>query len=363
MHFQNLIQTIDDGLSGKNEGLPTGLDRLDDYFSIKRRTMVTLAGASGSGKTQLVNQAFITEPFKYCFKNQKKIKIIHFSMERSIVYTHAKLLSNEIFQQYGEIISVPLMLGWYKDKKLTSSQRDILVEYESLYDSMEEHISIYQGQKAPDQIYAIVSKYAEANGKNIKINEYESVYVPNDPEEYVLVVVDHIGLTKKGKYGSKKEAIDTLVEFEQKFRDYYGYAVINVSQINRDLSKIAKDTFAPHLDHLKETGNIGEASDCVLTIFDPIRYNTKDENYGDVARFRCENTGHKFFRNITVLKNSFGIDGISVGTAFMGETGIFKTLPKADIVESWNDYDYEKIFNYEYFKNKYTKPRKQHFEL
>ena len=350
-YFNNLKTAIEDGLSGKNEGLPTSLDRLDDYISIKKRMMITVFGATGSAKSTLVNQAFVISPWEHCLKYNIPIKIILFSMERSIVFTHGKQLVSRIFKDKGELIDLPVLLGWYKNKKLDMYEAKYIDQYEDYFNKMEEDIEIYEGQKTPEEIEKIVEKYAEANGSHLDIGEDKTKYVPNNEREHVIIVLDHLGLIKNGKHGTKKATIDKCVENLQFFRDYYGYTVINVSQVNRDLSKGNKDVFEPMLDHLKESGNVAEASDLVLSIFDPIRYRTEDLNYGDVSKFRCPRTGHKFFRNISILKNSYGIDGAGVGCVFMGQTGILKTLPKAkDINETWGENDLEKIFTYRYFR-------------
>ena len=348
--YLNLKGAIEDGLSGKNEGLPTGLDRLDDYISIKKKMMITVFGSTGSAKTTLVNQAFVMSPWEYCIKYNIPIKIIVFSMERSTIFTHAKQFVSKLFKDKGILIDLPVLLGWYKNKKLSRSESLLIEEYESYFDRMDENIEVYEGQRTPEEMRDIIEKYAEKHGKYTEIAG-KTTYKPKNPKEYVIIVSDHLGLTKKGTHKSKKEAIDTYIEFQQEFRDINGYTFINVSQVNRDLSKNNKEAFEPNLDHLKETGNIAEASDLVLSIFDPIRFNTLDMNYGDVSKFRCERTGHKFFRNIGILKNSYGIDGASVGTVFMGQTGILKTLPKAkEITETWQTSHYQEIFNYNYFK-------------
>lgn len=328
---------------------------IDDYygFELDKDNLYCLKDfiiTHNSAKTTLVNQAFVMSPWEYCIKNGIPIKIIVFSMERSVIFTHAKQFVAKLFKDKGLLIDLPVLLGWYKNKKLSPKEADLIDEYESYFDRMDENIDVYEGQKTPEEMQEIIEKYAEANGDYIDIKG-KVKYVPNNPQEYVLIISDHLGLTKKGKRKSKKEAIDDYIEYQQEFRDMNGYTFINVSQVNRDLSKGGRDVFEPHLDHLKESGNIAEASDLVLSIFDPIRFNTQDINYGDVSKFRCPNTGHKFFRNIGILKNSYGIDGASIGTVFMGQTGILKTLPKAkELNETWESYNYQQIFDYTYFK-------------
>lgn len=346
--FQKVKQAINDGLEGKNIGLSTGLDRLDDFISIKKRMMITVFGSTGSGKSSLTMQAFVTNPIEEAILQNKKLKIILFSMERSIVFTQAKWLCLKAFKQSGEVIDLGLLLGWKKNKSLNKHQLNLIDMFEDYFDRVEEKMDIYEGQKTPDEIEKIIWKYAEKNGKVENI-EGKPYYIPNDPDEHVIIIADHLGLTKVGKHGNKKAAIDTMIEVLQEARDVLGYSIINVSQVNRDLSKSNKDVFEPHLDHLKETGNIAEASDVVISIFDPIRYHTKDMYYGDVNKFRCSISGKKFFRNISILKNTYGSDGIGIGTVFMGETGIIKALPKPDVVNNWQQSDFNKIFNHQYF--------------
>lgn len=303
-----------------------------------------------SAKTTFVNQAFVMSPWEYCIKHNIPLKIIVFSMERSIIFTHAKQLISKIFRDKGKLIDLPVLLGWYKNKKLENVESSYINDYESYFDRMDEDIDVYEGQKTPEEIDEILLKYADSAGKYSTING-KPIYTQNNSQEYVIVITDHLGLTKKGKHKSKKEAIDTLVEIQQEYRDTNGYTFVNVSQVNRDLSKGNKDIFEPSLDHIKESGNQGEASDLVLSIFDPIRFNTQDINYGDVTKFRCPKTGHKFFRNIGILKNSYGIDGASVGTVFMGQTGILRTLPKAkELNDEWQPHQFQQIFDYTYFK-------------
>ena len=349
-YFENLKNAIEDGRNGKNEGLPTSLDRLDDYISIKKRMMITVFGSTGSGKSSFVNQAFVISPWEYSLVNNLPIKIILFSMERSIVFTHAKQLISKIFRDKGELIDMPVLLGWYKNKKLDMHEAKYVDAYQDYFERMEEDIDVYEGQKTPEEIEKILEKYAEDNGEFVTIDG-KIKYVPDNEKEQVIVVVDHLGLLKNGKHGTKKASIDKCVENLQHFRDDYGYTIVNVSQVNRDLGKSNKEIFEPTLDFIRDSSTPADASDLILAIFDPIRYSTQDINYGDVNKFRCTRTGHKFFRNVSILKNTYGVDSMSIGLAFMGQTAIFKTLPKAkELNETWGNDELEKIFTYRYFR-------------
>lgn len=350
-HFDNLLGSINDGREGKNQGLITGFNRLDNFISLKKKMMITVIGASGSGKSSFVNNAFILNPCQYAFENNKKLKIILFSMERSMIYTHAKWLVGKMFETGDGLIPMSKLLGWGEDR-ITDRELARVQKYKGWMESLP--IDVYEGQRSPNDIYRIVMTYAESVGRKESEGEFKQKYIPNDPDEQVIVIVDHVGLTKVLKqHHGKKGAIDDLIEKLQYLRDFLGYTIIPVAQLNRDLSNpIYKklESFEPHFDNIKETGNLGEASDIILSLWEPLRYNTTDKNYGDVSKFRCPTTGNKYFRSISILKNTYDVDGVSIGTVFMGATGKFKELPKSKTVtDEWKDENFQDIFNNSYF--------------
>jgi replicative DNA helicase len=354
--YDNLEEAIHEGLSGKNEGLPTGFRRLDDYISLKKKMMISVIGSPGSGKSAITNYAFLLNPLDHAIKKNKDVKIILFSMERSIIFTVAKWMCAKIFEETGCDIDLKTLLGWSKNK-MTEEQLAYVKMNKDYFKTLQERLVIYEGQRSPSDIFRIVKTFSEERGKEKNITEFKKQYIPNNPEEHIIVIVDHLGLTKTNKeYPTKKQAIDRVVEHLQYFRDYLNYTVVPVSQLNRDLSNpIYKklESFEPHLDNIKETGNIGEASDVVISLFDPLRYGTTDKMYGDVEIFRSPTTGNKYFRSLSILKNSYGTDGVSIGTVFMGQNGLFRELMKAkefkNLPEDQQDTYIQNIFNHNIF--------------
>ncbi|MBC7088654.1 MAG: hypothetical protein H5T96_09365, partial [Tissierellales bacterium] len=211
-----------------------------------------------------------------------------------------------------------------------------------------EVVDIIEGPQNPTGIYKYVKEYAEKNGKFEELTQYHKVYIPNHENEIVIVAEDHLGLTKMEKGQTRKEAIDKVSEYNQWMRDQLGYSPVPVSQLNRNLNNPIYrklDNVEPTIDDIKESGAPGEASDIVLSLFDPIRLNTTDASY-NVDKFINPQTGGNFFRSIKLLKSSYSEDSIRIGMGFMGATGIFKELPKKQYMD---DFDYESLFNYSYF--------------
>jgi len=355
--FKRLRQAINDGMEGKNEGASMGFHRLDKYLSLRKRIYSLIFGATGSGKSAFVHSAYILHPFEWMKsdlnKSGIKLKFILFSMERSKLYTQAKWMSRRIFLMHGVVVPVAKLLGWWEEK-LTHDESDLVDEQEDYFNELAEYCDIYEGNRSPADIFRILKEYAEANGREEDINEHKKIYIANNEKEVVIPIGDHLGLTKLTKQvNSKKEAIDKVSEHFQYFRDFHGYSPVAVSQLTRNLNNplyAKQDAFEPSLDDVKESGRPGEDSDCVVSLFDPIRYKTNDPSFGDVSKFVNMETGAKFFRSIKILKNTYGEDDVRFGMAFHGAIGAFAELPKSKHVrEFWTNNDYNLITSGKYF--------------
>lgn len=354
--FDELNNEVNEGLAGRNAGIPMGFDRLNKYVGIRRRILTHVFGATGSGKSAFVHSAYILHPFDYLSAHPDpniKFKVILFSMERSKVYILAKWVSRKIFLDYAVLIPIPKMLGWWGKKNLMNKdEHDLFLAQKDYLGNLLETVDIIEGPQNPTGIYKYVKAYAEANGKIEKADEYTRVYIPNHSNEVVEIVEDHLGLTKGEKgHSSKKEAIDKLTEYNQIFRDLYGYMPISVSQLTRNLNNPMYqkvDSFEPSIDDAKESGNPAEAADIVISLFDPLRYKTNDGSYGDVSKFVDPTSGENYFRSVKVLKNSYGADSIRIGMAFHGGITVLKELPKKDQMA---DFDYSELFSGSYFLN------------
>lgn len=349
-NFDILEQEVQSGIEGRNSGIPMGFNRLNKYVGIRKRIFTTVFGGTGTGKSALVHNAWILQPFDYLQKHQNsnlKMKVILFSMERSKVYILAKWISRKIFLDYGILIPIPKLLGWW-DEKLTKDEHDLFLSTKDYLNELSEFCDIIEGAINPTGIWKYVKKYAEANGKFEQISEYKKVYIPNHPNEIVVPIIDHYALATVESGKTKKETVDKVSEYCQLMRDQLGYSPVGVSQINRDIGGMMLkkvDSFEPTLDHIKESGRMAEDGDVVISLFQPSRYHTEDKAY-TVSKFIDPNNGGDYFRRLTILKNSYGEADIGTGMAFFGAIGMFKELHKAKDMEN---FDYNSLFNYSYF--------------
>jgi hypothetical protein len=356
MSFQDLARAVQNGIDGRNNGIPMGFDRLNRYIGIRKSMYTLVGGLTGSGKTSFIDDAYVLNPFDWSLTKEGKasgikLKIVYRSMERSRTYKMAKWVSRKIFLDTGTIIPVPKLLGWQKEK-MTKDQHDLFLTYEDYIGEMNECITIIDGPDNPVGIAKQLKKVAESQGKIIEDTEYSRHYEPDDDTAITLVVIDHIGLLKTTKdHSTKKSAIDKMSDELRYARDLYGFSPVVVSQFNRDISnpiRIKNGDVEPQLEDFADSSSTQNDADIVLALFDPMRYKVEDPSGYKLDKLKDE-YGAKYFRSLRLIKNSYGEDDVRIGLGFLGQIGMFKELPR---LKDMSDYDYEAVVNKTYFLDK-----------
>lgn len=349
--FDDLKGDVDNGRSGKNRGIPMGFDRLNHYIGLRKRMYFLLGGLTGSGKTSLLDDAFILNPVEWVTskfnKKGQKLKIIYRSMERSRNYKLGKWVARKIFLDTGTIIPLGHLLGW--TGKLSDDDYKLFLSYKSYIDELTSIVEIIDGTDNPIGVATQIREHALENGTVEKIDKYHKKYTPNDPSVLTIVVIDHIGLLKPTKeYPSKKARIDKMSDELRHARDFYGYTPVVVSQFNRDIAninRIRNGDVEPQLEDFKDSSQTQDDADIVMALFDPMRYKVEDPSGYDLSRLR-DQWGAKYYRSLRLIKNSYGEDDIRIGLGFLGQVGLFKELPKRILM---TEDDYDRVVDKSYF--------------
>lgn len=352
MSFEQLKKEVEHGMSGRNNSIPTGFNRLNYFMGIRKGMYYLVGGLTGSGKTSFIDDCFVLNPFDWYIsdknKTKVKLKIIYRSMERSRTYKLAKWVSRKIFLDQGMIIPVNKLLGWGSEK-LTHDEHDLFLSYSEYINKMSEVITIIDGPENPVGIAKELKAYALERGRIEQVDEYNKQYIPDDENEVTLIIIDHIGLLKTTKdQPNRKAAIDKMSDELRYARDFFGYSPVVVSQFNRDISnpiRLKNGDVEPQLEDFADSSQTQNDADVVLGLFDPIRYKVADPSKYDLAKLK-DDFGAKYFRSLRIIKNSYGEDDIRIGMAFLGQIGMFKELPKRSII---TEADYESVVNKSYF--------------
>lgn len=339
MIVESLYNSIQQGKKGLNKGLSTGLPKIDNItYGNQRKWLTVVAGDSGSGKSSFVLYTKVFKAFQqYRADRSKDIRFLLFSFEMSAEVLLAKLLSTYIYEEYGKIISYDQILS------LTSTLSD--EDWQTIQDAkpwleeLESKCEIIDKPVTAKGLYAICKEWSRKFGtyKEIeKTDEYtKENYIPNDSEQYLIVVVDHIKLLSVSNGHSSKQEIDEACDYLIHFRNKCGFSVNIVQQLNRNFKSMDRRQNGYQLlqlDDLSDSSGPAQAAETVIGIFHPFREKmSKCEGY-DIRQLRDR------ARLCQVLKNRFGMADKSVGVCFYGENSVWKELPLPDQINDYTPY-------------------------
>lgn len=339
MIFNSILERIDRGKEGLNKGLPMGFNRLVEYIpGIQQGTYFLVGGETSSGKSSFVDNCFVFNPYDYIRSNDTdiKFKVIYYSFEIEKTIKLTKALCRKIYLDYGLLLDVNYILSRGKNR-ISDEHYQIVTNCKDYFEPMEDIIDIRDGGTNPTGVWSDVLKYANENGKWIATSEHTNDYIPNNPNLYTIIVVDHAGLTKLERGFSKKENIDKLSEYFITLRNKCNFIPVLISQFNRAVSstdRFKQDRVTPQLSDFKDSSNPAEDANIVLSLFSPHRYEMKTYRDYNVSLLKDR------FRTLNILKNRDGEADKTIGLKFVGEVGHFEEYKKA---KEMTDMDYEEI--------------------
>ena len=387
---EEVLNPIEDAMEGRVLKVPIHLDRVKDVLSIRKKIYTVVAGGTGSGKTSLVDDMYVLQPYELwkAWKDKTDItyKVLYRSMERTLGQKLTKWACWKLYMDYNILLDSDTLLG-YRKSKISREVWDAVVSCRDWADELLDYVDIRDGRTTPDDVNKWITSHALRNGTlyiandigiyeaktphnyidlfsedkfiTLKTGDKELVayvkhnntdlqmrqgsrkYFPNKPKEITIIIEDHVGkIVAQPDALTDKAKIDKLSSYNSDFRDIFEYSPVAVSQINRavaDINRIkhSNGDLSPILDDVKGTGNLVEDCDLLLTLFNPYRYKSFDDNgfyKGYNIRDMMVNPwGYNRYRLLSILKNSYGIDDVDYGLKFMGEFNYFSTLPKPGI--------------------------------
>ena len=322
MIYDKVLGNINEGKFGRNQGLPNGFDRINQFiFGVQKGTYYVIGGEPGTGKSALVDHMFMYSPFNYLstLNKEKELKILYFSLELSKEIKITKAIARRIYDKHNIVTDVNYILSRGKNR-VSSQMYDLVKKERDYFQKLEDRIVMLDGSFSPGDIKMQLDKY----------------FLSNKDNKYNIIIIDHIGLIKATS-NQKKAAIDEVSRQLVFYRNQYNCIPVVVQQLNRTMSSIDRfklDRVEPQLSDFKDTGNTQEDANIVLSIFSPLRYKL------DTYRGYNVNMLKDRFRAMGVLKNRDGEADKVIGIKFLGEMGYFKELPIPSLM---TDEDYDKI--------------------
>ena len=291
-----------------------------------------------SGKSSYVLYTSVYRTFQQYIEDPSiDIHYLLFSFEMSAEVLLAKLLSTYIYETYNKVVSYNEILsltGTISDEnlKLVNEAKPWLIE-------LEKHCTIIDKPVTAKGLYAIVKDWTKEFGTYKVLEEKEEYtkeeYIPNNPQQYLLVVVDHIKLLSVSAGHTAKQEIDLACDFLIHFRNKCRLTVTIVQQLNRNFKTMERRNSVNNLldlSDLSDSGGPAQASECVIGIYHPYREKlSKCEGY-DIRQLKDR------ARLAQLLKGRFGVADKSVGVCFYGEISMWKELPLPSEINDYSIY-------------------------
>ena len=322
--------------SGLVNSIPWPFPRFAEAIvGLEKGKIYQVTAGPKAGKSKFTNYAFIYSMYEHIIANNltTKLRVKYFCLEESKESLIAQFMSYVLFTKSGGKIIV-------SQEALLSTKKELPQE---IIDELEKHAKYIQGFLEcveyiedvyhPFGIYKHLLDYAEANGvqkkKTVmygdKPQEIDDVYVPNDDEEIVLTVVDHISLLSHKAGTSLQDAITQLSGFLINLRNKYGYSSVIVQQQALAQSSIEGIKFnqgEPTIAGLGDSKLTSRAVDTSFGIYSPFQ-NKIEEYEGYDTKFYMDN-----IRFLTVLLSRHGGLGVKVPLYFNGAVNFYSELER-----------------------------------
>lgn len=350
----NFIDAFNEGQEGNNVGLNMGIPNLNRAVGgLQKKRKWAIAAGPKVGKSTLTDFAFIIEPYLDAILKGIPLEFIYYSFEidrvskefdfaahffeRDFRITEVQLHTGVTFK--GTIF-VPMsgeyLMGQAKDdndnpikvpidifNKLLTIYTTRIVPLFGEYDSNGTKIkngviNFIENKENPTGIRNYLLAHAERNGiftwessvgSGGATYSHRSSYKPNNSKKITIVIMDHVRKLLWERGFKMKETIDKYSEYTTEIRNMCGYTFVDVIHLNRSITDVkrlqyADDRLYPMSDDIKDTGNLAEECNYVLSMFNPNddKYHL-NKHFGTTIRTPQKTLIHPNLRTIHLIES------------------------------------------------------------
>ncbi len=332
-------------LSGKVNCIPSPFKTFRyDFPGVELGTYYLISGGAKSSKSKITNFLFLFNSILYAYHHPElvRLKVFYALLEEKAENITGKFICYLLYVLSDKKIRIDIKTfkSVDEDRILSSDTLELLgtLEYQSILKFFEEHV-VFIPDRNPTGVYHTLEKYAEANGTihRKRVEGYEKeifdYYEPNDPDEYVLCIIDHISLISCERGMDLRNSIKKLSEYLKIVRNKYNYIPVVVQQQNSEslsLEAFKANKIRPTQKGLADSQDPGKDCDVMLGITSPFSWELKEYLKYDITKLR----GYCKFLEIVLGRD--GESNAILGMYFDGATGYYAPLPKYDNIAELN---------------------------
>lgn len=339
MITEKLLNLIDEGRAGKNQGITMGLPKFESIVDGNvKKTYTLIISNSGSGKSSYALYAYVYKPLQASI-DKDNFKVMYFSLEMSAELVLAKLLCTYLWETYNIELSVKELFSRKKDYILNYDYYNIIQKCTEWLKKIESKLIIYDKSLNAETLYKVLMSEIEKIGK-FEETDYRKIFIPNNPELVFNVIIDHISLLRASHGRSLKEEIDLTSSYLVTLRNICGISPIVIQQTNRNQSSMDRrkqGLLDFTINDAKDSGNTVQDCEIMISIYNPHRDRLATFDKYDITQLTDK------FRSVSILKSRWGESDYKIAMNFFGGSNIWRELPKPDEI-----YDYERYTHLNY---------------
>jgi len=344
--FNNLLADLEKNKLAKEQGKVTSIlfpfERLSTKFpGWERGHYYGITAATSVGKTKITKFLAVTSVYKF-IKEHPEIdyKIMYFALEESKDEFWLSMISNLLYELYNINISLAELksLGNYT---LSNDYLNKIKECKAYVDDMASKIEVIDFVYNGFGIYKQVHDWHIANGtEQFDTSSSEKVsktYVPNNPNLWFFIIVDHLSLITPEKGESLYEAIGRfskhycLKHFVKKLNCVT--IVVQQQDMTNDKQEYhqgssIEEKLEPSIPGLANCKETARDFHFLMALFSPHRYGISKHRGYDINQMKGKYVSMKILKD-----RHYGLANMYVPLYFNGATTYYEELPPRDEID------------------------------
>jgi len=330
--LDKMIANRDRAVNGGRNCVPTSFNRFSRFWpGVEKGRYYIVTAGPGVGKSKFTKKMFVFDVVDQIITHPEwgiDLHIKYFCLEESKVNFMQTLMSYKMYNEQRDRVSVTEM-----NSVGIVAEEDVIVKmrgWNEYWRKFESIVDVIDDIRHPTGIFKHTEKWLLEHGHwvkakrefmnnttGIKYNkEVNDYYVPNHPDRYTIVVVDHISLisTEKGS-PTLRDAIGKLSsDYFLQLRDKFNCSIVNVQQQAAETEKqqfnykgqSIESKLEPTLAGLGDNKTTARDADVIFGIFAPDRYEIRRHLEYDVTLLQDH------YRSLKILKYRDGMSNVRI---------------------------------------------------
>lgn len=334
-------------LTGNVNCIPSPFSNFrSDFVGIEQGRYYLVSAHQKSGKTQVTSFVFLYAPLLYAYHHPEKLrlKIFYYPLEETKEEITLRFMSFILYHLSNHRIRIsPEDLRSTHEGRVLSE--DVLAllkseEYTKILDFFEQTV-IFEESTNPTGAWKDLLNYANSHGtvhykevpyvdkvtgeeKTKKVFDY---YEPDDPNEYVEIIWDHVSLSGLERNMDLRQTIMKLSEYMVQLRNKYNYIPVMIQQQSdetQNLDAFKNNKIRPSVSGLADCKYTARDCNLMLGLVNPYAFELPKYLRYDVDKLRDN------LRFLEVVVNRNGASKGIKALFFDGAVSFFNELPAWD---------------------------------